>query len=89
MTAIEIVYSPEQAVVIQYYVPWCAQMTVADAIHQANIQEQYPESFDYPVGIFSKRVSRDTLVKPGDRIEFYRPLLIDPKEKRRMRAKSR
>ena len=84
---IEIVYIPEQAMAIQYYVPWRAQMMVADVIHESKIQEQYPELFDFPVGIFSKIVSRDTLVTPGDRLEFYRPLQIDPKEKRRMRAK--
>ena len=86
MTSIEIVYIPEHAMAIHYYVPWCLQMTVADVIHHAKILDNYPELVDFPVGVFSKVVSRDTLVKPGDRIEFYRPLLIDPKEKRRMCA---
>ncbi len=33
------------------------------------------------VGIFSKQVCLETIVREGDRIEIYRPLLIDPKEK--------
>ncbi|MCH8163853.1 MAG: RnfH family protein, partial [Proteobacteria bacterium] len=39
------------------------------------------------VGIFSKIVALDTLVRAGDRIEIYRPLILDPKQARRLRAK--
>ena len=38
------------------------------------------------VGIFSKHVSMDRVLNDGDRIEIYRPLLLDPKEARRKRA---
>jgi putative ubiquitin-RnfH superfamily antitoxin RatB of RatAB toxin-antitoxin module len=38
------------------------------------------------VGIFSKIVALDVLVGAGDRIEIYRPLIIDPKQARRLRA---
>ncbi|MCH8846904.1 MAG: RnfH family protein [Proteobacteria bacterium] len=38
------------------------------------------------VGIFSKIVALDTLVRAGDRIEIYRPLILDPKQARRLRA---
>ena len=37
------------------------------------------------VGIFSQKCSLDHVLEPGDRIEIYRPLLIDPKERRRQR----
>ena len=39
-----------------------------------------------PVGVYGKRVDRGRLLRPGDRIELYRPLLLDPKEARRRRA---
>ena len=39
-----------------------------------------------PVGIYGKRVDRGRLLRPGDRIELYRSLLLDPKEARRRRA---
>ena len=39
-----------------------------------------------PVGVFGERVSRDTRLQSGDRVEIYRPLVIDPKEARRHRA---
>jgi len=39
------------------------------------------------VGIFGKLCNLDAQVKPGDRIEIYQPLLIDPKKIRINRAK--
>ncbi|HEZ6158510.1 TPA: RnfH family protein [Neisseria meningitidis] len=41
-----------------------------------------------PLGIFGKAVKDDTLLRDGDRIEVYRPLLIDPKEARRKRVQN-
>jgi putative ubiquitin-RnfH superfamily antitoxin RatB of RatAB toxin-antitoxin module len=38
------------------------------------------------VGIFSKLRSLSDCVHEGDRIEIYRPLLLDPKEIRRKKA---
>lgn len=40
----------------------------------------------YPVGIYGKKKPLDTVVRPLDRIEIYRPLVADPKESRRRRA---
>lgn len=42
---------------------------------------------NYKLGIFGRTVSSDTKVADGDRVEIYRPLLIDPKEARRRRAR--
>jgi uncharacterized protein len=39
------------------------------------------------VGIFGKLCNLDAQVKPGDRIEIYQPLLIEPKKMRINRAK--
>ncbi len=38
------------------------------------------------VGIFSRPAKLSDGVNDGDRVEIYRPLLIDPKELRRQRA---
>ncbi|MGO4327824.1 RnfH family protein [Cupriavidus sp. 2TAF22] len=38
------------------------------------------------VGIFSKLKTPDTVVRDGDRIEVYRPLVADPKSARRKRV---
>lgn len=39
------------------------------------------------VGIFGKLCNLDAQIKPGDRIEIYQPLLIEPKKMRIIRAK--
>lgn len=38
------------------------------------------------VGIFSRPARLSDTVSDGDRVEIYRPLLIDPKDLRRQRA---
>ncbi|OZI14947.1 RnfH family protein [Sodalis-like symbiont of Philaenus spumarius] len=38
------------------------------------------------VGIFSRPAKLEDTLSDGDRVEIYRPLLIDPKELRRQRA---
>ncbi|TCV92186.1 RnfH family protein [Biostraticola tofi] len=38
------------------------------------------------VGIFSRPAKLEDQVNDGDRVEIYRPLLVDPKELRRQRA---
>ena len=39
------------------------------------------------VGIHGKRVTLETRLADGDRVEIYRPLKLDPKEARRRRAR--
>jgi hypothetical protein len=63
--------------------------TVADAIAESGIREALPdvEIRADRVGIFARKVSFDTMLRDGDRVEIYRPLKIDPKDARRLRAK--
>jgi len=61
------------------------------AIIRSGIMAIFPE-IDFSaihVGIYSKRVTLDAVVKAGDRIEIYRPLLLDPKEQRRKRVNTK
>jgi len=39
------------------------------------------------VGIFGKRTTMSTVLHDHDRIEIYRPLIADPKQSRRRRAR--
>ncbi len=41
------------------------------------------------VGVFGFEVQRDQVVKEGDRVEIYRPLIRDPKAARRLRAQKK
>ncbi len=64
--------------------------TVDDAIKASGVREIYPELSDKSlvVGIFGEIIhdpSRYCLIE-GDRVEIYRPLVMDPKEARRLRA---
>jgi Uncharacterized protein conserved in bacteria len=38
------------------------------------------------VGVWSRTVKLQDIVRDGDRVEIYRPLIADPKELRRQRA---
>ncbi len=62
--------------------------TVADAIDGSGIREKQPgiEIRGDRVGIFSRKAALHTVLRDGDRVEIYRPLRIDPKEARRLRA---
>lgn len=51
--------------------------------------DQYFENIDLrkcPVGVFGREVKDDYAVRPGDRVEIYRPLLNEPREARRAAA---
>jgi putative ubiquitin-RnfH superfamily antitoxin RatB of RatAB toxin-antitoxin module len=90
MIGIEVVYAlPNEQVVIPLHVP--ENTTVADAIQASKILWRFPEInlTDSIVGIFGKTVSLATPVKAADRIEIYRPLLIDPKQARLLRAQKK
>ena len=84
---VELIYIPINEEVIHFKYAYTQNMTVADLLQKSGLEKTNPEVKDLKIGIFSKIVSLDTIIKPGDRLEIYRPLLIDPKEKRRQRAK--
>ena len=41
---------------------------------------------DSPVGVFGERVQAADALRDGDRLEIYRPLIMDPMQARRKRA---
>lgn len=87
---VEVVYAlPEIQVLKRIEVP--AGCTVEQAITYSGILEQFPQidSRKNKVGIFGQPVKPDTHVQSNDRIEIYRPLVIDPKEARRLRVRNR
>jgi putative ubiquitin-RnfH superfamily antitoxin RatB of RatAB toxin-antitoxin module len=68
-----------------------AGATVADAIERSGIAARLPDVdiAGAPVGIFGKRIRRDTSLGDGDRVELYQRLIADPKTARRRRAVGR
>ncbi len=89
MAAIEIEVSfalPDQQSLIALQV--AEGTTVAEAIAQSQLAESYPE-YDFSslsVGVWNRVCKSDQILKQGDRVEIYRPLIADPKEVRKQRA---
>ncbi len=62
-----------------------------DVIRGSGVLELHPE-IDLSVlriGVFGKLKTLDQPVAQGDRIEIYRPLQVDPKTARRLRAEKK
>ena len=64
--------------------------TAYDAVKLSKVDEVYPQvDIDSdPMGIFGKAIKdpKTTVLKEGNRVEIYRPLIADPKEARAKRA---
>ncbi len=64
--------------------------TAMEAAEQSGICEHFPEIdlSSAKLGIFGKAIPKpqEHVLKQGDRVEIYRPLIIDPKESRKERA---
>lgn len=84
---IEVAYAtPGREFIIALRLPRGA--SAREAIAQSQIMERLPE-IDLTrnkIGVYGKIVGLDYLLQPYDRVEIYRPLTIDPKEIRRLRA---
>ncbi len=64
--------------------------TIEMAIQQSGILMLFPEIdlSKQKTGVFSKQRKLFDVVQANDRIEIYRPLIIEPKEARRKKAKN-
>lgn len=60
--------------------------TLRDALRASAIEAPGLDLATCPVGIFGKKKAPDTVLRDGDRVEIYRPLVADPKEARRRRV---
>jgi len=84
---IEVVYAlPNKQVLLSLPVP--VGSTIEECIKLSGITTHFPQIIvsEAKVGIFSRPETLSTVVKAGERIEIYRPLIADPKEMRKLRA---
>lgn len=85
---IEVVYAlPVQQVAVRLDVP--EGTTAAQAVMLSQLLEKFPDiklDGQNKLGIFGRLTKPDTVLRQGDRVEIYRPLLADPKEVRKRRA---
>lgn len=82
--SVEVVLAtPERQALLHILVP--AGATIAEAIQLSGIAGLFPELNidELAVGVWGTVAERSTALKPGDRLELYRPLLEDPRDLRR------
>ena len=65
--------------------------TVEQAITASGVLQEFSDISleQIKVGIYSRIKSLDTILTQNDRVEIYRPLLVDPMAARRTRAKKK
>lgn len=91
---------PELHVTVVYCAPGCEDLsevalpagaTVGDAVAACGVLERRPEigAVAPDVGIWGRPCGLAQPLEDGDRVEIYRPLTVDPKEARRVRAEIR
>lgn len=89
MINVEVIYAtPEHQEPISVLLP--IGSTIPDAIQVSRILEIYPEIAEKSLvcGIYGEIIHdpANYALDEGERVEIYRPLLIDPKEARRQRV---
>ena len=57
--------------------------TAEQAVAASPLRKDEPDVEMGKLGIFSRPVAGDTVLRDGDRVEVYRPLKADPRERRR------
>lgn len=84
---VSVVYCAEDA---QYFieVPFQLGMTALDALTQSRLAEQVDLPEPLELGVFGLKISEPAqyVMHPGERLEVYRPLKMNPKDVRRKRA---
>lgn len=84
---VTVLYSPAPRQVLEWDVEVDAGATVAHAIERSGLRQARP-GFDWrcaSVGVWGRKSQPDAVLREGDRIEVYRPLLVDPQLARRER----
>ena len=81
---VEVAYAlPERQLILKVEVPVGA--SAIEAVRLSGIEEQFPEIElgKNRLGVFGKLCKPERMLQPGDRVEIYRPLIVDPRAARR------
>ncbi len=91
---VEVAYAlPNRQQLTELKVPYGT--TAFEAVEQSGIVEQFPEIdlesakmgiFGQALGTKGLKSPKEHVLEPKDRVEIYRPLIVDPKEVRKRRA---
>ncbi len=80
---VEVAWSPEADDVRLVSLRVAPGTTLAEAVALSGL---VAAGVPVDAGVFGRRQPGDYRLKPFDRVEVYRPLVVDPKEARRRRA---
>ncbi|MGE5625336.1 MAG: RnfH family protein [Bacillota bacterium] len=81
--------TPQRQRVVALAVP--RGCTVGEAVLRSGVLREFPEldPEQCKMGVFGSPRKPEDLVEPGDRVEIHRPLIADPKQARRQRARNK
>ena len=86
--SVEVAYAlPEKQRIVKLDVP--QGTTALEAVTLSKLDEVFDELVvgpDLKIGVWGKAISADRVLAAGERVEIYRPLMVDPKEVRKARA---
>jgi uncharacterized protein len=87
---VEVVFCPDRSTVDSTVLDLPAGASVDDALRASGVLRRFagigPDCAG--VGIWGRTVNAAHRLRNGDRVELYRPLVVDPKEARRKRHRS-
>lgn len=82
-----VAYSPRAGEVEEVQLELPAGATVRDALNRSGLLQRHTEIDPAAprTGVWGKLRGLEDVLRERDRVEIYRPLLVDPKEARRLR----
>jgi uncharacterized protein len=84
---VTVAYSPAPREVLEWHVEIVEGATVRDAVAASGLVAACPalDLASAEIGVWGRRATWAQVLRGGDRVELYRPLLVDPKVARRER----
>jgi putative ubiquitin-RnfH superfamily antitoxin RatB of RatAB toxin-antitoxin module len=85
LLSIQVIHCPQPGQVDRVDLQLSSGATVADALRASGLAERHPGLDAASVGVWGHVQPLDHPLRDRDRVEWYRPLTVDPKEARRLR----
>ncbi|WP_395142482.1 RnfH family protein [Schlegelella aquatica] len=84
---VEVLYAPGPGQVDHVELDLAEGSTVLHALRASGVLERHPEIDlqSHGVGVWGRVQPLNSALRERDRVEIYRPLVVDPKEARRLR----
>ena len=83
--AITLAFAPDRVTQLHERLSVPVGCTAAQALALSDWQVRYPWVTQCQIGVFGRKIDWQTPLQDGDRLEFYRPLTIDPMRKRQLK----